>query len=94
MQRSTGWIAGIALTAALTLTIHTLFASHSYPRRQKTQAELNQLNAQNNQLRDKIGLLQARIRAHRTRNDVKARAIRDELNYVESNDVILDFRAK
>lgn len=94
MLRSTGWIAGIALTASLILTIHTLFAPHSYPRRQKTQAELDQLNAQNEQLKERIDLLRARIRAHRSRKDVQARAIRDELNYVEPNDVILDFRAK
>lgn len=92
MSKRAGWTVALLALAAMILLTDTLFSDDGYPRRQKIGAELEVLRYNNDRAEAAVEQLRTAVDAHKQREDVRARAVRDELNYVESRDVVLDFR--
>ncbi len=92
MLKRAGWTVAVLSFAAVALLADTLFSDDGYPRRQKIGAELETLRAKNERAETQVERLRTAVDAHKQRQDVRARAVRDELNYVEPRDVVLDFR--
>ncbi|MEO1483946.1 MAG: septum formation initiator family protein [Myxococcota bacterium] len=80
--------------AAFLISVQSVLDEGSLPRRQQTQAELDRLTERTEALRADVDALKVQVAAHRERAEVRARAIRDELNYVKPGDVVLDFRER
>lgn len=93
MSLRSGWGAAILGFAAVALLGHTLFSQDGFPRHQKIQAELDTLKRNNSAAQERVDTLRTQVNAHKQRKEVRARAVRDELNYVQPRDVVLDFRA-
>ncbi|MEM6533578.1 MAG: septum formation initiator family protein [Myxococcota bacterium] len=85
-------VAFVLFAAAFLIFVQSVLDSGSLPRRQKTKAELSRLDERNSALRAEVQALETQVAAHRDRPDVRARAVRDELNYVKPGDVVIDFR--
>lgn len=92
MSTRAGWTAALLGLAAVALLGHTLLTSEGFPRRQKIQAELEALEANNARAEARVEKLRTQVSAHKQRAEVRARAVRDELNYVEPRDVVVDFQ--
>ncbi len=84
-------IAGLlVLAASAVLVLHTLLDPDGWTRRQKVQADLEELRAENARLEKTVARLRAEIKALRTREDVQERVVRDELGFVKPNEVVLE----
>jgi cell division protein FtsB len=90
-MKSRWWIAGLLLLAGSTaVLLHTVLDPDGWTRRQRIEADLEELRAENARLEATVSELRREIKALRTRREVQERVVRDELGFVKPNEVVLE----
>ncbi|OGQ78936.1 MAG: hypothetical protein A2289_04060 [Deltaproteobacteria bacterium RIFOXYA12_FULL_58_15] len=77
---------------SIAMVTHTLLDPSGWTQRQKITDDLERLRAQNAVLEERVTELRQEIKALRQRDEVRERAVRNELGYVRPGEMVVELR--